>query len=182
MDAFIVVTGAGVVLAIFVYLLVVPRRMRDRVRRRERWIDDNRNTSVLRFNCVEGVYVILSPDAYYSCVQVTQDARVNGVWDHHNVLMPSPDSFIFSTVRAKERIRDRVGLRGVLKVAGLASDIQVLQRSGFCLKMSPDIFVPFINESVLTFAMQRKLMGWRPAPIRRGWERLIDSMIPWHYR
>lgn len=146
---------------------------------RKQWLDENKPK--LYFNTVSGVTAVLRPADYTEAQRRTELARISEYWPSQTVLMPIRQTFVFVTKTGEETIQKGVDRGGNsvrrYKVAGLLASLhEIAYAGGAILEKKEDIFVPFVNESLMSFSGQAALIqdGFDKASVLT----LIESQAP----
>ena len=104
---------------------------------------------------------MLRPADYATIQRDTERSRRNGFWEKDNVLFPARDTFVFVTKQGKELINANAGSDyiGRYKVAGWISQLDdIVERGGVELVRADDIFVPWLNETLMPFKQQAEIL------------------------
>jgi hypothetical protein len=134
------------------------RVQQENVRRceaRKQWLVENKPK--LYYNTVSGVTAVLRPADYADTQKQTERSRRNGFWEKDNVLLPVRDTFVFVTKQGREMIDANTGsdFVGRYKVAGWISQLDdIVEKSGAELVRAEDIFVPWVNETLVPYKQQ----------------------------
>jgi hypothetical protein len=121
---------------------------------REEWLKNNPIT--LYYNTVSGITVVMTPAMYNANLVSTKWHRRNAMWDK-NVLMPYPEAFLFVDANGRDLFISNSGsaTTDLIKynyVNGWLTDLdELVERYGITLEQKPEIFVPYVNTSVLPF-------------------------------
>jgi hypothetical protein len=123
---------------------------------REQWLLEHRGKLGLYYNTIAGVTAVLRPTDYRQVEARTNAARLDEEWDAASVLMPATNTCLFVTAPGKkivegcagtENARDLVaGMYSVLRALCDEYDVQLVHKA--------DIFVPFVNETLVPFEEQ----------------------------
>ena len=130
-----------------------------RTEARKQWLAENKPK--LYYNTVSGVTAVLRPADYTAVQKNTELSRRNGFWEKDNVLLPVRDTFVFVTKQGREMIDANTGsdFVGRYKVAGWISKLDdIVEKSGAELVRAEDIFVPWVNETLVPFKRQSEIM------------------------
>lgn len=130
-----------------------------RAEARKQWLAENKPK--LYYNTVSGVTAVLRPADYTDAQKQTERSRRNGFWDKDNVLLPVRDTFVFVTKQGREMIDANTGSDyiGRYKVAGWISQLDdIVEKSGAELVRAEDIFVPWVNETLIPYKQQSETM------------------------
>jgi|GEM_PF-6293833 len=112
------------------------------------------NKPKLYFNTVSGITAVLRPSDWEAAKKETEKARTNELWEH-NVLRPQPATYTFVTKTGSELIQTNDSRARRYKVAGWLADLhEICQQTECSLLRDETIFVPWVNETILTFAEQ----------------------------
>lgn len=126
---------------------------------RKQWLAENKPR--LYYNTVNGVTAVLRPADYADAQKQTERSRRNGFWEKDNVLLPVRDTFVFVTKQGREMIDANTGsdFVGRYKVAGWISQLDdIVEKSGAELVGAGDIFVPWVNETLMPFEQQKDIL------------------------
>lgn len=142
--------------------LAIKRKLHEneaRAQVRKEWFVAN--PPKLYFNTVAGITAIVRPADYVEAQAFTQKRRRDGFWERDNILCPWPQTFIFINKQGDELIR-AIRQRGehvrMYKVAGWFSDLDdLVERHEIELVRADDLFIPWVNESLVSFAEQGNL-------------------------
>ncbi len=125
---------------------------------REEWI--KQNETVLYRKVMNGLTVIMTPAAYDACVERTEEARCNGLWEAPNTLMPSRDAFVFFNKTGRELICQNVRTSDPIHYSYASEWVGRLLRmkKDFNLRFEDkeEIFVPYFSEVYVPWSEQRK--------------------------
>lgn len=113
------------------------------------------------YNTVSGVTAVLRPADYETCQKDTKHSRRNGFWEKDNVLLLACETIVFVTKQGREMIDVNTGsyFVGHYKVAGYISLLDdIVEKSGAELVRAEDIFVPWVNETIIPFAQQAETL------------------------
>lgn len=122
---------------------------------REAWLAENPIT--LYYNTVSGITVVMTQAMYEANMVATKRHRRNAMWDK-NVLVPNPEAFLFVDANGLEMFKRNAGTKTsdpiwYNYVSGwLTSLDDMVERYKITLEQKAEIFVPFVNQSVLPFA------------------------------
>jgi hypothetical protein len=119
-----------------------------------------KNKPKLFYNTINGVTAVLTEKDLSETLRHTELARIDEVWTHPTVLIPSRNTVVFATYPAKNRIGAISGLHGSgyiarYKVAGPASAFHELKQAAD-VQEDKRIFVPWVKEDILTWAQQEE--------------------------
>lgn len=126
----------------------------EREKLREEWLKNNPIT--LYYNTVSGITVVMTPTIYKANQVSTKWHRRNAMWDK-NVLMPNSAAFLFIDANGCELFLRNSGtgtsdpIRYNYVSGWLTALDELVERYGITLEQKPEIFVPFVNTSVLPF-------------------------------
>lgn len=126
-----------------------------RAQLRKEWIAANKPK--LYYNTVSGVTAVLRPADYDACQKDTKRSRRNGFWEKNNILLPARQTFVFVVKQGEELIRANTGSDHVrrYKIAGWLSQLdEIIEKGEVELERKEDIFVPWVNESLVPFEQQ----------------------------
>jgi len=130
-----------------------------RAEARKQWLA--KNTPRLYYNTVSGVTAVLRPADYAVAQKNTEHSRRDGFWKKDSVLLPAQETRVFVTKESREMIDANIGSDyiGRYKVAGWISQLDDIVESGIELVRAEDIFVPWVNETLLSFSEQAKMLN-----------------------
>lgn len=126
-----------------------------RAEARKQWLAENKPK--LYYNTVNGVTAVLRPADYIAAQKKTERSRRDGFWDKDNVLLPVRDTFVFVTKQGRDMIDVNTCSASVgrYQVAGWVSQLDdIVEKSGTELVRAEDIFVPWVNETLILFKQQ----------------------------
>lgn len=132
---------------------------RRRAEARKKWLTENKFK--LYYNTVNGVTAVLRPADYASAQARTARARRNGTWEKDNVLLPQWETVVFATQQGRELIDANTGSDYIrrYKVAGWPAELDDIVKQGKVeLIRADDIFVPWVNETLVSFKQQERLL------------------------
>ncbi len=158
------------------------RAERDRVAQENHLRAENRmvwffkNKPTLYYNTIDGITVVLRPAAYAAAQEVTKRNRRDGLWEKDNVLRPAPETIVFATKQGRDLISVNAS-SSAQKVAGWISDLdEIVAAYGAELVRKEDIFVPWINATLISFAEQEDVLSaWT---IEQARCELLDKQAP----
>jgi len=130
-----------------------------RAEARKQWLAENKPK--LYYNSVCGVTAVLRPADYAAAQRETGRYRRNGFWEKDNVLLPVRDTFVFVTKQGREMIDTNTGSYFVsrYKVAGWISHLDdIVEKGGVELVRAEDVFVPWVNETLISFKQQAETL------------------------
>ena len=148
-------SGGGRIVRGFVFIglfLIAPYLRR---KLKKQWLAENPIT--LYYNTVNGITVVMTEAMYEANMITTKRHRRNAMWDK-NVLMPNTDAFLFVDANGFEMFKCNSGTNTSdpiehRHVSGwLTSLDDLVEFYKITLEQKPEIFVPFVNQSVLPFA------------------------------
>ena len=137
-------------------------RKRENARRceaRKQWFAENKPK--LYYHTVNGVTAVLRPADYLEAQKQTERSRRDGFWEKDNVLIPVRGTVVFVTKQGRETVKANTGTDfvGHYKVAGYISKLyEIVEKSGAELVRAEDIFVPWVNETLVTFNEQVEIL------------------------
>jgi hypothetical protein len=107
----------------------------------------------LYYNTVNGITAVMRPADYEECKLQTKRALRDQRWTKEGVLMPSHSARIFLQQSGLELFRTNFNTKEEFSwtCGWLSRFDEVVERNGVQLEQKTDIFVPFVNESVLPF-------------------------------
>jgi hypothetical protein len=112
---------------------------------------------VLHYNTVAGITAVMTPYAYEKALKSTRVARSNETWQNEKVLSPSVcRPFIFLTLSGKKTVHAATTKLGYTsEMYRWYSELQELvEECNINLVYSPDIFVPYVNDTLTPFTEQ----------------------------
>jgi hypothetical protein len=125
--------------------------------KRKEWFQEHQPR--LFYRTMGGITAVLRPADYERVVERTYVAYLNETWGHDYVLMPSLFTFIYANRPGLEHIA-KIGTQEYL--TGTAGEFFLLMdQAGVELILKDDIFVPFVNETLMNFAEQRSVISTR---------------------
>lgn len=117
-----------------------------------------KNKPKLYFNTVSGVTAVLRPADWEAAKRMTENAKVNELWEH-TTLRPHRETFVFVTKSGAELVQTNDAHARNYKVAGWLSDLHDLCRTTDCqLLRDETIFVPWVNETLVPFEEQGRII------------------------
>ncbi len=126
---------------------------------RKQWLAENPRR--LYCKTLDGITAVLRPVDYENCQKLTATNRRNGFWEKENVLCLARPTVIFVTKQGKDLVvantSSSPGLR--CSVSGWLSDLDAIVAQGVELVRMEDIFVPWVNETIIPFAEQAHLLS-----------------------
>lgn len=125
----------------------------ERAKFREAWIKEHSLT--LFYHTMSGITVVMTPAQYEACQMSTKWHRRNVLWEN-DILMPDPHACLFIDAKGFDLfVRNHGGTHDPIEhsyVSGWLTALdELVDRYGITLEQKPEIFVPFVNESVLPF-------------------------------
>lgn len=123
---------------------------------RRAWLAGNKVE--LYYNTLYGVTAVLRPHDYLQMKKLTVRSRRDGYWQSEEVLHPAKETVVFVTKQGADLITTNLGTEQALKYwsAGRISQLDDICRQGSVeLVKKEDIFVPWVNESLVSFEQQR---------------------------
>lgn len=129
--------------------LELARENKVRADKRREWLAANETH--LYFNTVIGITAVLPLDDFELNKKQTECARLNETWTSE-VLMPHPGIRVFVSKPGEEAIRKASRCTNILGSYGEL--VQRCREANCKLIKDESIFVPFVNESLLTFTEQ----------------------------
>jgi hypothetical protein len=129
-----------------------------RAKARKRWLADNKPR--LYFRNLLGITAVLRPRDYEAAQKETAISRRNGFWERENILIPVSETFVFVTKKGKELIDSNTGSDSVskYKTSGWLSQLDdIVEQGGVEMVRADDIFVPWVNESLVSFPEQKEI-------------------------
>lgn len=129
-----------------------------RARARKEWFAAN--PPVLFSNTVSGVMAIVRPIDYRATEEETKRRHRDGYWEREHILPPVYETFVFVNKQGRETIEASGVSRAVRYcIAGLFSDLdELVERYGVTLVHRDNLFVPWVNESVMPFVQQSQAL------------------------
>jgi hypothetical protein len=155
------------------------RHNRERADARKQWAIENR--PILYYNTVSGIMAVMTPSAYQACQESTNAHRRNALWTHESSSMPSKAACLFVNATGRRLFSQNHGTADPIEngyVSGWFTDFDELERRyGIKLEHRPDIFVPYVNETILPFDDHRDGLNSRA----RNYEHdLVIRQMPEH--
>ncbi|MCR4279170.1 MAG: hypothetical protein NUV78_00300 [Candidatus Zambryskibacteria bacterium] len=136
----------------------------------------------LYFNTVNGVTAVLRENDYVKTRKLTYDTRLDGKWTEAKVLVPAKNTFVFATEQGRAVITHNTGGNYTerYQVVGYPSQLhEVAKRIGASLIRDERIFVPWVNESILHFNEQNRLIQDPSMEVHRNlFHHLIELQAP----
>jgi len=136
------------------------RENASRTESRKQWFAEHKPQ--LFYNTVSGVTVVLRPADYAAIQKETKRYRCDGFWESGSTLMPARETVVFVTKKGRELVDKSLGSHasGNYMVAGFRSRLDdIMEEGGAELVHKDDIFVPWINEALMSFKEQRSAMN-----------------------
>jgi hypothetical protein len=133
----------------------------------------------LYFKTVSGITAILRPADYEYALKDTRAARLNGFWEKDGTLRIYCETRIFVTKQGEELIKKNLHLDSArYEITGYVSQLhEVVEEGKIELVLADDIFVPWVNESILSFGEQKNFMRSRSSNFC-SLEELVDKQAP----
>src|SRR3989344_4318057 len=140
---------------------------------RQQWLRENPPT--LYCNTIDGITAVVRPEDYEKCKIRTTRATRNGLWGVESILMPMSETYLFVNENGRRQIEKVLKtLSPMNHVCGWFTDLDdMVQEYNVILETKNEIFVPFVNETILPFDNHLNA-GHRD---RLRWE-LIESQSP----
>lgn len=146
-----------------------------RAEARKQWLSENKPK--LYLNTIDGVTAVLMPQDYEAVVKQTAINHRNGFWDKENVLYPAPNTIVFVTKQGQETLRRSIGRDARCNTAGLLSQLdEIVEAGNVELVRDENIFVPWVNETLIPFAEQRAVI--LQCYLRGTFEGLVEAQAP----
>jgi len=136
--------------------------------KREKWLSENASSCTLFFKTMDGITAVLASGDYAEAKRVTERSRRDGFWESYSVLNLSPDTVVFLTKGALDRIR-------LDFQAPMLSSLDDLVAIGFKLEEAPDILVPMVNEALISFKGQLTTLNNHSMFSHKN---LVEAFIP----
>lgn len=131
----------------------------DRAEGRKRYFSKPENRLKIYYTAEDGFAAALRPDRYEYAGRASSFARTNGIWDKQALLCPVTETVLFVTKPGLEKA-ERRNVRQWCGSARFLSELHELaERHGAELVKVPDIFVPWVNASLVPFDEQRAFFG-----------------------
>ncbi len=144
---------------------------------RAQWFTDHRPR--LYYNTIDGVTAVLDPEEYVATKKRTAHAITDERWSNPSRFLPEAKTCVFVTQSARNRIFAILKTEWVAekKICGYRSRLDIIvEKNNVELVHAPEIFVPWVNESLLSFETQRQKFrdceGWGTS------EMLVERQAP----
>lgn len=149
-----------------------------RTEARKQWLTANKPK--LYYNTVSGITAVLRPADYAEAQRLTARSRRNGFWEKEGLLLPACNTFVFMTRQGRDLIDTNTGSDDIRRyyVIGWIAELDDVVKSGEVeLIRADDIFVPWVNESLVNFKRQRDSFCNRSRP-ENWWFELVEGQAP----
>jgi hypothetical protein len=136
-------------------------------------------TIELFYNTIEGITTVMTPAQYAAQIEATRLARLDGLWTHENLLLPTKNAFVFYTEEGLGRIRHNMSVSNAHEygfVSGPMSHLaKLVEHYQIKAARKEDIFVHYANLTLLDKRSQELLRS-----NQAGWykDHLIYSQFP----
>lgn len=130
-----------------------------RYEKKRKWLKANKIRIYMK--TIDNFTAVLTEGSYHMAREFTREMQMEGKWPQGNLLYPSRETVVFATFPAMEDLRVRTGCNHVAeyKIAGPPSVLhRLIEKYGIEVREASDIFVPWVNESILDFKTQETLI------------------------
>jgi len=129
---------------------------------RKQWLAENRPK--LYLNTISGITAVQLPADFEAAKEETRAAIYNGFWERDN-LRPYRETLLFVTKQGYELMAKSAGCDPAHAIGGMTgwmSELDVIARAANIeLVHAEEIFVPWVNETFLSFQEQRNILNAR---------------------